>query len=79
MPKGPNGERRPSDAVGCAVHVAKIATGEIEDNSGSPRQPNRANGGRIGGHRRAEILSPERRREIAKAAASARWSSQPIE
>ena len=31
MPKGPNGERRPRDVVGCAVMVAKIATGEIED------------------------------------------------
>ena len=31
MPRGPNGEYRPSDAVGCAVMVAKIATREIED------------------------------------------------
>ena len=25
MPRGPNGERRPADVVGCAVHVMKIA------------------------------------------------------
>ena len=31
MPRGPNGEKRPADAVGCAVTVAKIATGEIEE------------------------------------------------
>ena len=31
MPRGPNGERRPADVVGCAVTVAKIATGEIEE------------------------------------------------
>ncbi len=31
MPKGPKGEKRPADAVGAAVMVAKIATGEIED------------------------------------------------
>ena len=31
MPKGPNGEKRPADAVGAAVMVAKIATGEIKD------------------------------------------------
>ena len=31
MPRGPNGERRPADVVGCAVHVMKIATGEIEE------------------------------------------------
>ena len=31
MPRGPNGEKRPADVVGCAVTVAKIATGEIEE------------------------------------------------
>ena len=33
MPSGPQGQRRPADAVGCAVRVAQIATGEIEENS----------------------------------------------
>ena len=31
MPKGPKGDKRPADAVGAAVMVAKIATGEIKD------------------------------------------------
>jgi hypothetical protein len=31
MPRGPKGERRPADAIGNAVRIAKIATGEIED------------------------------------------------
>jgi hypothetical protein len=31
MPKGPNGEKRPADAVGLAVLTGKIATGEVED------------------------------------------------
>ena len=31
MPKGPNGEKRPADAVGLAVYVARIATGEVDD------------------------------------------------
>ena len=31
MPKGPQGQKRPADAVGCAVQVAKIATGEEEE------------------------------------------------
>ena len=31
MAKGPKGEKRPADAVGAAVMVAKIATGEIEE------------------------------------------------
>ena len=31
MPKGPKGQKRPADAVGLAVHIMKIATGEIEE------------------------------------------------
>lgn len=31
MPKGPDGEKRPADAIGVAVMIGKIATGEIED------------------------------------------------
>lgn len=38
MPKGPRGERRPRDVVGCAVMVAKIATGEIEDTKDQPEK-----------------------------------------
>ena len=39
---------------------------------------NGAKGGKIGGKRRAELLSPERRREIGKLAAAARWKTQAI-
>ena len=31
MPKGPNGEKRPVDAIGLAVMIGKIATGEVDD------------------------------------------------
>ncbi len=34
MPRGPKGEKRPADVVGAAVKVAKIATGEIEKDTG---------------------------------------------
>jgi hypothetical protein len=34
--KGPRGEKRPVDVIGNAVHVVKIATGEIEDDLGKP-------------------------------------------
>ena len=37
MPKGPNGERRPADTNACAVMVAKIATGEVEDTKTAKR------------------------------------------
>jgi hypothetical protein len=31
MPKGPQGQKRPADAIARAVMVAKIATGEMAD------------------------------------------------
>ena len=31
MPKGPQGQKRPADVVGNAVHGMRIATGEIEE------------------------------------------------
>lgn len=71
MPRGPQGQRRPADVVGAAVHVAKIATGEIEDTG--HEQPNKAKGGRAGAAARAQALTPTRRREIAAAAAAKRW------
>ena len=44
---GPKGEKRPADVIGAAIMVAKIATGEIEDNfeheTGKPRKFAREN------------------------------------
>lgn len=71
MPKGPRGENRPADAIGCAVMVGKIATGEIEDDVTVPS--GRVRSGRVGAKARAEKLTSEQRRKIAKAAAAARW------
>ena len=39
MPKGPKGEKRPADVIGNAVHVMKIATGEIEDTPADRAHP----------------------------------------
>lgn len=72
MPRGPNGEKRPADAIGLAVHVAKIATGEIEDKRESLSSA-AAEMGRKGGKKRAENMTPERRTEIARTAANTRW------
>jgi len=36
MPRGPKGERRPTDVIGNAVHIMRIATGEIVE--GAPTQ-----------------------------------------
>jgi hypothetical protein len=36
MPKGPRGEKRPADVIGNAVHVMRIATGEIGEGAPKP-------------------------------------------
>ena len=74
MPKGPKGEKRPADAVGAAVKVARIATGEIEDELTDDGKNKAAQAlGRLGGQARAKKLSRKRRREIARNAARKRW------
>jgi hypothetical protein len=73
MPKGPRGEKRPADAIGAAIMVAKIATGEIEDDREELTSA-AAQLGRKGGKKRAENMTPERRKEIAQKAAAKRWS-----
>ena len=71
MPNGPQGQKRPADAISRAVMVARIATGELEDDVSDVCL---SRVGVNGGRARSEALSPERRIEIAKAAANARWS-----
>lgn len=72
MPKGPRGEKRPADAIGLAVMIGKIATGEIEDQT-NPLPSAAALLGREGGKKRAANMTPERRKEIAQKAAAKRW------
>jgi hypothetical protein len=71
MPKGPSGQKRPADVIGCAVAVGRIATGEIEEHVAPPS--GRTRSGQAGAKARAENLSSSRRSEIAKTAAAARW------
>ena len=78
MPKGPKGEKRPADAIARAVMVAKIATGEVEDEREELTSA-AAQLGRKGGKARAEKLTPEQRKEIAKKAASKRWQRNNID
>jgi hypothetical protein len=75
MPKGPRGERRPADAIGLAVMIGKIATGEIEDEREAASSA-AAQLGSLGGKKRAETMTPERRAEIARKAAAARWDRE---
>lgn len=76
MPKGPRGEKRPGDVIGAAIMVAKIATGEVVESARVPGSP--ADLGSKGGKKRAQSLAPERRSEIAKSAAKARWRVRAV-
>lgn len=77
MPKGPRGERRPADTIGCAVKVMKIATGEEDDERRDPGKAYARKGGLKGGAARAKKLTKARRAEIARKAAQARWGKKP--
>jgi hypothetical protein len=74
---------RPRDPNQLAKRIVDIATGEVAD-SDSPnpsrdpsKNPHAVELGRLGGKKggrvRAERLTPEQRREIAKQAARKRW------
>lgn len=71
MPKGPKGEKRPADVIGCAVQVARLSVGleteELREPSGRVRS------GHAGAKARAESMSKEERSAVAKKAAEARW------
>jgi hypothetical protein len=75
MPKGPNGEKRPADAIGLAVLVGRIATGEVEDVAEDDGKDPAAKAlGAKGGKARAAKLKPEKRKAIASDAAKSRWA-----
>jgi hypothetical protein len=73
MPKGPQGQKRPADAIGLAVMVGRIATGEIADDADLDTQVRRAAKAK-GGIARASALTPKKRSAIARKAAAARWT-----
>ena len=74
MPTGPKGQKRPADVIGNAVRIAQIATGEIEDDVPDDGKDTNAKAlGAKGGRKRAENMTPERRKEIAQKAAAKRW------
>ena len=73
MPRGPRGEKRPADLIGAAVKVARIATGEEQDEREATASA-AAQLGKLGGAARARNLTAEQRAEIAKKAAARRWN-----
>lgn len=58
MTTGPNVQRRPADTIGCAVNVAQIATGEVEEIT--VRKSGRVRSGIAGEKARAEKLTEKR-------------------
>jgi hypothetical protein len=64
--------------IGNAVKVMRIATGEEAEDYGKALAKNQAAAelGRKGGAARAKAMTPDRRAEIAKTAASRRWGKQ---
>lgn len=71
LPRGPQGQKRPADVIGAAIMVARIATGEI--NEEVKRPSGKVRSGIAGAKARAESLTGAERHEIAKRAAAARW------
>ena len=74
-------KKAPRDLNQLASHIADIATGQKEkpvENEG--KNPAAVALGRLGGLKggkaRSQKLSPERRKEIAKRAADARWNKK---
>lgn len=67
--------KRPRDPNQLGKLVVDIATGESDEpKAPSEKQPARRRAGKSGGKARASTLTPERRSEIARKAAQARWA-----
>jgi hypothetical protein len=75
MPRGPKGEKRPADVVSNAVKIARIATGEEEEDlTEDGKDAAAVSLGRKGGKARAKALSERERSAIAQKAAKSRWA-----
>ena len=76
MPKGPQGQRRPTDVISNAVKVMRIAVGDEPEDYGpvdDGKDPAAKAMGKKGGAARAKSLTAEQRQEIARKGAAKRW------
>jgi hypothetical protein len=69
MPRGPQGQKRPADTNANAVHVMKLATGEVEEDLPAEGKVN-------GGKARTSGMTAEERSALAQTAARARWARE---
>lgn len=67
--------KRPRDVNSLAKYIVDLTTGDETEPELSVKQAAGRLGGLKGGKARAESLTPERRKEIAKKAAKTRWQS----
>ena len=65
--------KRPHDPNQLAKLVVDIATDEVSEAEETPKVERARKAGKRGGPARAEKLTPERRAEIARNAATSRW------
>lgn len=78
----PEKKKRPRDPNQFAKLMVDIASGEVEDRRPTPEEEDKdpsavalgRKGGKKGGKARAESLTSEQRREIARKAARSRWN-----
>ena len=80
MPERSSKKKRPRDTNQLAASIVQEATGQAEPEPDDGKNPAAVALGRLGGMKGgkacAEKLSPERRKEIARRAAAARWSKR---
>jgi hypothetical protein len=80
MPRDPQGRKRPADVIGNAVHVVRLATGQIEQPTAKSAKNEAAVslgrlGGLKGGKARASKMTPEQRSDSARKAVTTRWKN----
>lgn len=71
--------KRPRDPNQLAKLIVDIATGEEAEPAETSTTDRARKAGVVGGPARARVLSPERRKQIASKAASARWNKESVE
>jgi len=74
-------QKLPTDSNQRAKSIVEMATNEEPTEPTTEKNPAAVELGRLGGLKggkaRAKALTPEQRRDIAKAAAAARWGPKP--
>jgi hypothetical protein len=73
MPKHPKRPRDPNQLAKLIVDIASGAVTEERPEAPTPAQEFARSGGLRGGRARADALTAEQRREIARKAADKRW------